>query len=64
MDYFKKTTHAEWPDLAKFRHFGIILKVFGNFSKVNLVFGKIWGLFWPILYAIEQISLLNNTLDI
>ena len=25
-----------WPDLAKFRHFGTILKVLGKFMKVYL----------------------------
>ena len=28
------------PDLAKFRHFGTILKVFGKLMRVYLVFGK------------------------
>ena len=50
----------EWPDLAKFRHFGKILKVFGNFSRVNLVFGNICDLFWQILYAVEQILIDGN----
>ena len=47
-----------------------LIKVFGNFSGVNLVFGKIWDLFGHILYAIEQIfierngQILTNTVDI
>ena len=51
---------SEWRGLAKFRHFGKILKVFGNFSRVNLVFGNICDLFWQILYAVEQILIDGN----
>ena len=29
-----------WPDLPKFHHFGKMLKIFGNFFRVTLVFGK------------------------
>ena len=32
---------AEWPDLAKFHHFGNILKVFGNFWGVLEYFVKL-----------------------
>ena len=32
-----------------------ILKVFGTFVRVYLVFGKIVNLFWQIIYDIEQI---------
>ena len=36
-----RTTHSPvWPDLAKIRHFGQILKAVGNFERVFLVFGK------------------------
>ena len=31
---------AVWTDLAKFRHFGTMLKHFGHFESVHLVFGK------------------------
>ena len=35
----------EWdpvgPDLAKFHHFGKMLKVFGNYLRVNFIFGQI-----------------------
>ena len=31
---------AVWPDLAKFRHFGKKLKLFGKHFTVYLVFGK------------------------
>ena len=43
------------PDLAKFRHFGKNVKVFGNFSKVYLVFGKLLKLLWQNLNGIGQI---------
>ena len=33
-----------WPDLAKFRHFGKILKIFGDSPRVWLVFGKLLNL--------------------
>ena len=35
-------TPAGWPDLAKFQHFGKILKVFGQVRKHYLVFDKFW----------------------
>ena len=55
-----------WPDLAKFRHFGKIFKVLGNFSRIHLLFGKILNLLWQILCAIGQVfievngQMLNN----
>ena len=42
---------ALWPDLAKFRHFGKILDIFGDFWG----FGKKFNLLWHILNAIGQI---------
>ena len=33
-------------DLANFRHFGTMLKHFGHFESVHLVFGTILSLFW------------------
>ena len=44
-----------WPDLAKFRHFGKIFEVLGNFSGVYLLFGKIFSLLWHNLYTFGQI---------
>ena len=38
-----------WTDLAKFRHYGRFLKVFGNLKKINLVFVKILNLFLQIM---------------
>ena len=46
---------AVWPDLAKFRYFGMMLKHFGHFELVHLVFGKILNLLWYILNVILQI---------
>ena len=31
-----------------------MLKHFGHFESVHLVFGKIFRLYWPICYAIRQ----------
>ena len=45
---------AVWPDLVKFRHFGKILLVFGNFLKIYLIFEKIVNLVWQLFYAIWQ----------
>ena len=48
-------THSSWwpvgPDLAKFRHFGKIIKVLGNFKD----FIQVFVILWPILYPIGQI---------
>ena len=58
---------AEWPDLAKNRHFGNILRVFGNFWRVFrqtvsqcwqmfLLLGKFWMIkmanYWKNILAI------------
>ena len=51
----RSTSRSVWPDLANFRHFCNILKVFGQFLR--LLFG-IWQSFEPNfanLYAIGQI---------
>ena len=52
---------AVWPDMAKFCHFGTMLKHFGHFECVHLVFAKILSLFWQICYAIEQIFICINS---
>ena len=47
---------AVWPDLAKFRHFGKVLKVFEKFLKALI--SSIWQNFQPtlaIFYAIMPI---------
>ena len=51
-----------WPDLAKFRHFGNILKVLGDYMKVYLVLSKNLNLLWATFYAIGQISVVANGL--
>ena len=49
-----------WPDLAKFRHFGIILKVFGNYVRPYLVLGKnIWTCFGQHFVPLGKFSLLE-----
>ena len=45
-----------WPDFTKFRHFGKIVNVFGNFLMVYFLFGNYLDLLWQILDAIGQIS--------
>ena len=53
-----------WPDLAKFRHFGYILKVLGDNVSVYLVLGKNLKLLWSTFYAIGQISIVANDVNI
>ena len=48
-----------WP---KFRHFGNILKVLGNYVKAYLVLGKYLNLLWSTFYAIGQIFIAANGL--
>ena len=43
------------PDLAKFRHFGTILKALGKFLMVYLVFGKILIILWQKCFNIGQV---------
>ena len=40
----KRIIWPERPDLAKFRHLGMMLKNFGHFESAHLVFGKILNL--------------------
>ena len=44
----KDRISALWPDLSKFRQFGKTLQVFGNFSTVYFLFGKMMDLLWQI----------------
>ena len=46
-----------WPDLAKFRHFGTILKVLGKFLQVYLVFSKMWIFLWQKMLLLGKFSL-------
>ena len=51
-----------WPDLAKFCHFGSIIKFWGDYVRAYLVLGKILNLLWSTFYAIEQIFTVANGL--
>ena len=51
---------AVWPDLAKFRHFGTILQVFGQFLTVYLLFVKLVNLLWQICYNTGLIFIVAN----
>ena len=55
-------SRAVWPDLAKFRHFGNILKVSRDYLRAYLVFGKKLSLLWPIFYVIWQFFIAANGL--
>ena len=35
------------------------IKILGHFERVQLVFGKVLSLLWPILYAIRQIIIVE-----
>ena len=50
-----KSPRPVWPDLAKFRHFGTILKVLGAFLMAQLVFGKILMLLLLKFFTIGQV---------
>ena len=45
-----------WPDLAKFRHFGNILKVFGICLWVNFELGTLLKLIWQFGCNVEKIQ--------
>ena len=49
-----------WPDLAKFRHFGKSLQVFGQFLTVCICFGKMLSLLWQIWDIIGLIFIVLN----
>ena len=49
-----------WPDLTKFSHFGKVLKIFGNFLRVYLVFGKILNPLWKFQSAFGPIHFVVN----
>ena len=46
-----------WPDLAKFRHFGKNLQVFGKLLTVRFFFGKMLSLLWQICDITGRFSL-------
>ena len=47
-----------WPDLAKFRHFGNILKVLGNFWGFIYYLAKFWTFFGKIRIPLGKFSLI------
>ena len=49
-----------WPDVAKFRHFGKSLPVFGKFLTVYILSGKILSWLWQICAIIELIFIFAN----
>ena len=48
------------PDLAKFHHFGISLKVLSKFLTVYFLFGKMLSLLWQTCDIIELIFIVAN----
>ena len=44
------------PGLVKFHHFGQIFKVFGKFSRVYVVFGRLLNLLWEFLWPLGIFS--------
>ena len=53
-------SQSVWSDLAKFRHFGINLKVLGKFLKDYVVFGKILTLLWQKCLTIVQVLIVAD----
>ena len=43
--FMNETETAVWPDLVKFRHFGKIFKVLGNFVGFIYYLAKMWNYF-------------------
>ena len=48
-----------WSDLTKFRHFGNILKVLGDYVRAYLVLGKNWNFFGQHFMPLGKYSLLH-----
>ena len=48
-----------WPDLEIYRHFGKILKAFGNCDQVYLVLGKTLNLFGNLIMLLGKSSVLQ-----
>ena len=55
-----KIDRVVWPDLAKFRHFGKTLEVFGKFFTIYFLFGKMLCQLRQIYYIIGQILIVAN----
>ena len=56
----KSELESVWPDVAKFHHFGKILKLLGNLLRVQLVLGEILNPLWQIFHSIWQIFIVLN----
>ena len=57
---WERNPDTVWPNWAKFRHFGNILKVLDDYVKAYLVLDKIMNLLWCTFYAIRQIFIVAN----
>ena len=49
-----------WPDLAKFRHFGQIFKVLGNFRGFIYYLGKSWTDFGKFCVPLNSLSICSH----
>ena len=49
-----------WSDLAKFRKFSKNFEIFGNISKVYLIFGKVVNPLWDFMSAFGQNFIVVN----
>ena len=58
---FYRVLNSVWPDLAKFHHFGEILKVYGNLMRVSLAFGITLNLLRQIFILLDKFSLVQMT---
>ena len=62
--YYDKTvlpmSQSVWPDLAKFRHFGTILKVLGKILRDYFVFDKILILLCQKCFTIGQLFVVGD----
>ena len=57
---FCTTYPPVWRDLAKFRHFGKSLRVFGKFVTFYFIFGEILSSLWQICVIIGLIFIVAN----
>ena len=57
---YAQTERPVWPDLAKFRHFGKSLEIFGKFLTAYFLFGKMLSILWQICDIIGLIFIAAN----
>ena len=60
MTLFTSSRRPVWPDLAKFRHFDKILKIFRHLLRAKIIFGNIFDILWQIIYVIGQTLIVAN----